>query len=211
MAYITLNELKEVLPIILERWIDEDDESWEWIFQEIEQKCHIGTKRKGKKWKKYVEDDIYQMKSMADTHSVVLNAHRNDINELTKKVDELKKYATDNLSPRINRIDNDVAAAKSMAQTAKQRTEVDYTQMSKVKNDTDVIQDVYNRMAGRGATKEELDTFRNLMHKYDALEKKDIPVWKQTCETCKHSENVGGCALGDTCKYYSDWEAKENG
>lgn len=115
MAYITLNELKEILPGILDQWIDKDDESWEWIFQEIEQKCHIGTKRKGKKWKKHIEDDIYQLKSMVDTHSTVLSAHRNDINALNKKVD---------------RMDNDITAAKSMAETAKQRTEVDYTQMS---------------------------------------------------------------------------------
>lgn len=32
------------------------------------------------------------------------------------------------------------------------------------------IQNVYNRMANRGATREELDSFRNLIHKYNALE-----------------------------------------
>lgn len=78
MAYIYLEELKEILPGILDQWIDKDDESWEWIFQEIEQKCHIGKHLKGKKWKK-------KLVSMVDTHSTVLVAHRNDINELNKK------------------------------------------------------------------------------------------------------------------------------
>lgn len=124
MAYIYLEELKKILPEIFGEWIDEDDESWEWIFQEIEQKCHVCKRLKGKKWRKKLD-------SMVETHSTVLSAHRNDINELTKKVDELKRYVIDNLSPRINSLSNDVEAAKSMAQTAKQRTEVDYTKCSK--------------------------------------------------------------------------------
>lgn len=44
MAYIYLEELEKILPGILDQWIDEDDESWEWIFQEIEQKCHISKR-----------------------------------------------------------------------------------------------------------------------------------------------------------------------
>ena len=48
MAYIYLKQLKKILPGILDQWIDEDDESWEWIFQEIEQKCHVGKKKKKK-------------------------------------------------------------------------------------------------------------------------------------------------------------------
>lgn len=123
MAYIYLEELKECLPIILSDWIEPGDESWEWIFQEIEQTCHVGKRLKGKKWRKKLD-------SMVETHSTVLSAHRNDINELTKKVDELKRYVIDNLSPRINSLSNDVEAAKSMAQTAKQRTEVDYSKYS---------------------------------------------------------------------------------
>ena len=123
MAYICLEELEKILPVILDQWIDKDDEGWKWIFQEIEQKCPVGKRLKGKKWRKKLD-------SMVNTHSTVLSAHRNDINELTKKVDDLKKYATDNLNSRINTLFYDVSAAKSMAETAKQRTEVDYTKCS---------------------------------------------------------------------------------
>ena len=123
MAYICLEELEKILPVILDQWIDKDDEGWKWIFQEIEQKCPVGKRLKGKKWRKKLD-------SMVETHSTVLSAHRHDINELTKKVDDLKKYATDNLNSRINTLFYDVSAAKSMAETAKQRTEVDYTKCS---------------------------------------------------------------------------------
>lgn len=68
MAYITLEELKKILPGIFGDWIDGDDESWEWIFSEIEQKCYVGKKKKDKKkWKANIE-------SMVDTHSTVLSA-----------------------------------------------------------------------------------------------------------------------------------------
>lgn len=210
MAYITLEELEKILPVILDQWIDKDDESWEWIFHEIEQKCHVGKHCKGKKWRKKLD-------SMVNTHSVVLSAHRNDINELNKEVDELKRYVTDNLSSRINALSHDIVAAKSMAETAKQRTEVNYDQISKAKNDADVIQDVYNRMAGRGATREELNGFRDLIHKYDALEKKDIPVSRcnpedKDCKTCKYY--CGEEAINEpciACDEYQCWEAKNNG
>lgn len=129
MAYIYLDELKKILPGILDQWIDEDDESWEWIFQEIEQKCYVGKRYKGKKWKKKIQ-------SMVDTHSTVLSAHRNDIN----KLESLLKGNIDNvtqlgltmkdLGAEIRRLRNDISAAKSMAETAKQRTEVDYSKYS---------------------------------------------------------------------------------
>lgn len=134
MVYITLDELKEILPEILDQWIDEDDESWEWIFQEIEQNCHIGKKFKSKKWKKKLRDDVDELTRKVDVITPKLIA------DLNSRVDELRKYATDNLSSRINRLSNDVEAAKSMAQTAKQRTDVDYTKCSKEKSDADVAQ-----------------------------------------------------------------------
>lgn len=169
MAYITLDELKEILPEILNQWLDENDESWEWIFQEIEQKCYIGKKTNGKKWKKKLREDVNELTLKVNVITPRLIADSNDqIDKLTKKVDELKGYLTDNLSPRINRLSNDVEDAKSMAQTAKQRTEVDYSNMSNITNEKRIIQNVYNRMANRGATKEELDTFRHLIKKYDA-------------------------------------------
>lgn len=220
MAYITLNELKEILPDILDQWIDEDDESWEWIFQEIEQKCHIGTKRKGKKWKKYIEDDIYQLKSMVDAQGTAIAAHRNDINKLASNLEGTVNNVTQ-LSLRlkdsvaeIQHLRADITVAKSMAQTAKQRTDVDYTKCSKEKSDADVVQEVYNRMSGRGATFEELDGFRNLIQKYDALEKKEIQVIKKTCETCKHKNKRSIEYPCDVCGtrapfYYDRWEAKE--
>ena len=215
MVYITLDELKEILPEILDQWIDEDDESWEWIFNEIEQKCHIGKKKKDKKQKKYAER-LDELTRKVDVVTPQLIA------DLNSRVDELRKYTTDNLSSRINRLSNDIEVAKSMAQTAKQRTEVDYTKCSKEKSEADVVQEIYNRMSGRGATFEELNTFRNLLQKYDALEKKEIQVIKKSCKTCKYYTNrEARCGIHNSeldcysiigpCVNYSKWEAKDNG
>lgn len=212
MAYIYEDELKEILPEIMSDWIDKDDESWEWIFNEIEQKCYVGTnKKKGKQWRTYIEDVVGILKSdicdLNDFH-----------HELNKKVDELSKKvgclngSNAAIITRINCIERDITAAKSMAQTAKQRTEVDYTKCSKEKSDADVVQDVYNRMVGRGATREELDTFRNLIQKYDALEKKEISVITKTCETCRYGDGKLTFANQPckSCNLNDKWEAKDN-
>lgn len=174
MAYINLEELEKILPSILDQWIDEDDESWEWIFQEIEQKCHISKRLKGKKWRKKLD-------SMVDTHSTVLSAHRNDINELTKKIETLgDKYTA--LTNRINDINRNVNEAKSMAETAKQRTEVDYSKYSQTdkKHDQPI-------------------TAANTCDSCKHLYKQPID---QPCIDCRHNMyNKSGM---------DKWEAKEN-
>lgn len=75
MAYITLDELKEILPGILDSWVD-DEGDLEYIFQEIEQKCYVGTnKRKGKQWRKYIEDKVDQLNKKVE------EMHRKHIDE----------------------------------------------------------------------------------------------------------------------------------
>lgn len=207
MAYITLEELKDTLPAIMNDWIDVSDESWEWIFNAIEHNCHVGKKKKDKKPKK---------KDMQNAMEIAIMAHRNDINELNNKISKLNDICNAH-TVRLDRISQDITAAKSMAEIAKQRTDVNYDQISKTKNDADVIQDVYNRMAGRGATREELDGFRDLIHKYDALEKKEIPISRcnpedKDCKTCKYY--CGEEAIDEpciACDAYQCWEAKNNG
>lgn len=231
MVYITLDELKEILPDIFNEWMDDNDESWDWIFQEIEQKCHIGTKHKGKKSKG-------ELKSLVDTHSSILSDHRDDIDELDKKVDELNnkisnlsdKYVT--MVTKVNHMNQDVNIAKSMAQTARDRTQVDYAKISKeleqvnrmdhdIRKNAEIIQEVYDRMVGRGATKEELDSFIDLINKYDALEKKEIPVTKKMCVTCKYESTLAfeqpcvNCCHNNVfyngnIKGTEKWEAKDN-
>lgn len=129
MAYIYLDELKEILPEILSSWIDKDDESWEWIFSKIEHKCYVGTKHKDKKRKKYAEDDIFELKrDICD-----LNGW---LKELNKKYDELRnkisnlgdKYTS--MVTKVNHMYSDINTAKSMAETAKLRTEIDYSKYS---------------------------------------------------------------------------------
>lgn len=120
MAYIYLDDLKKILPGILDSWIDKDDESWEWIFQEIEQKCHVGKKKKDKKPKK---------KDIQNAMEIAIMAHRNDINELNDKVSKLNDICNAH-TVRLDNIGRDISAAKSMAETAKQRTEVDYSKYS---------------------------------------------------------------------------------
>ena len=182
MAYICLEELEKILPVILDQWIDKDDEGWKWIFQEIEQKCPVGKRLKGKKWRKKLD-------SMVETHSTVLSAHRHDINELTKKVDELNNRINIlnerhvDLTSRVNRVYSDVTAAKSMAQTAMCRTEVDYTKCS-----------------------------QNNKEKYDQ------PITAANkCGSCKHLSKqpidqpcIGCCYNGMNISGMDKWEAKEN-
>ena len=226
MASIELEELKKILPDIFNAWMDGDDESWEWIFQEIEQKCHVGKKKKGKKQKKHIERVDELTKKVDDIIPKIMGDFDARINAQTKRVDGLSnkisnlsdKYTT--MVTKVNRMYQDVGAAKSMAKTAKDRTQVDYSKYSgksdgninynKEKSDADVIQEVYNRMSGRGATFEELENFRNVIKKYDALEKKEIPVTKKMCETCKYfseSMNSGTC---ERCNLNDKWEAKDN-
>ena len=213
MGYIYEDELKEILPEIMSDWIDKDDESWEWIFQEIEQKCYVGTnKKKGKQWRKYIEDVISILKSDISDLNDFHHELNKKVDELNKEVEEMRRKHIDegnSMSREIARIHSDIRSVKSMAQTAKQRTEVDYTKCSKEKSEADVVQEIYNRMAGRGATREELDTFRNLIQKYDALEKKEIPVVAKECDTCKYygRDEHSPCIA---CNHNDKWEAKDN-
>ena len=255
MAYIYLDELKKILPDIFNDWMDGGDESWEWIFQEIEQKCHVGKRKKDKKQKKHKKDDVSTLKndiSVLSDRSRELNKKVDEvipkimedfdarINAQTKRIDGLSNKVS-NLSDKYITVSNDIKAAKFMAQTAKQRTEVDYTKCSKEKSDADVVQEVYNRMSGRGATFEELENFRNVIKKYDALEKKEIPVNKKVCcitcayfngimkfdtppcntcnnnnkweekETCETCKYNGSFSPCDECNHNDKWEAKDNG
>lgn len=215
MVYITLNELKEILPDIFNQWV-KNDEDWEWIIQEIEQKCYVGTnKKKGKQWRTYIEDVVGILKSDISDLNDFHHELNKKVDQLNKEIEEMHRKHIDegnSMSRELARIHSDIRSVKSMAQTAKQRTEVDYTKCSKEKSDADVVQEVYNRMVGRGATQEELDTFRNLIQKYDALEKKKIVVGEY-CETCKH--NDGRVAFDkppcNSCNYNDKWEAKDNG
>lgn len=129
MAYIYLKELEKILPGILDQWIDKDDEGWKWIFQEIEQKCHVGAKRKNKKWKKHIEDDVSALKEYVDIHKEDICDLNDWYKKLNERVDTLSNKLS-NFSVRINNMDHDIAATKSMAETAKRRTEVDYSKYS---------------------------------------------------------------------------------
>ena len=121
MAYIYLDDLKKILPGILDSWIDEDDESWEWIFQEIEQKCHIG--KKGKKKKKF--DKRVDIDALINKFQQMDKDLKQAINNNTQLGLSMK-----DMGAEIRHIREDVKSAKSMAETAKQRTEVDYSKYS---------------------------------------------------------------------------------
>ena len=213
MAYITLEELKEILPGILDQWIDEDDEGWEWIFQEIEQKCHVGKRCKGKKWKKKIEDYISALKEdicdLNDWHS-----------ELNKKYDELRKQIS-TLDCKITAAFIDARAAKFAAQTAKQRTEVDYSKYSqkdnkcascKYKNKMPFDQPCVDCYYNRGIALKIDGSVNNNNNKWEAEE---IPTVEKMCKTCKYNNgnnnrpnfNEPPC---NECNHNDKWEAKEN-
>ena len=156
MAYIYFDDLKEILPVILSDWIEPGDEGWEWIFQEIEQKCYLGKKKKDKKkWKAEIK-----------ATEAVLSAQRNDINTLTRRVNELSNKLS-NFSDRTNRMDRDIIAAKTMAEIAKNRTEVDYTKPIRVSYTLwGNAQQIIKVCGEHGATKEELEQLDLILSKY---------------------------------------------
>ena len=132
MAYITLKELEKILPGILSDWIDGDDESWEWIFQEIEQHCHVGKRKhiKGKKWKKKLRDDVDELQYFRhNEYEIKVNGIATRVNELNNKVSKLNDICNAH-TVRLDNIGRDITAAKSMAEIAKERTEVDYSKYS---------------------------------------------------------------------------------
>lgn len=220
MVYITLDELKDILPGILDSWVD-DEGDLEYIFQAIEQMCYVGTnKKKGKQWRTYIEDVIGILKSDISDLNDFHHELNKKVDELNKKIEEMHRKHIDegnSMSRELARIHSDIRSVKSMAQTAKDRTQIDYTKCSKEKSDADVVhdvvQEVYDRMAGRGATKEELDDFIDLINKYDALEKKEIPVVKKMCVTCKYFRDKPKFDKHpcNTCNGNDKWEAKDNG
>lgn len=206
MAYIYLEELKEILPEIMRDWIDEDDGSWEWIFQEIEQKCCVGKRLKGKKWKK-------KLQSMVDTHSTVLSAHRNDIN----KLESLLKGNIDNVTQlgltmkdwgaEIRHLRNEITAAKSMAETAKNRTEVKYNEIGIDKKPPHISYTLWSSakhmlsvFEQRGATKEELEQLDFLFSKYILDVNMCDSQWRK--EHKQELNNLAGAKDCTNCKYY---------
>ena len=87
------------------------------------------------------------------------------LNDKVEHIDE-RTMALDNV--KVNQILNKTKELDEKVKILMERTTIDY---SKPKYTEAVcIQNVYNRMANRGATREELDGFRNLIHKYNALE-----------------------------------------
>ena len=219
MAYITLDELKECLPIILSDWIEPGDEGWEWIFQEIEQKCHIGKPGKGKKKKFNKEEHIRR-------NRVDIDALIQKFQDLNKEVEEMHRKQID-MQSCINGIRLDVSQTKSMAEIAKNRTQVDYSKYTGYTkgSEAQIIQNVYNRMVNRGATREELDNFKAVIKKYDATNYQPSNNFSYTdgktakevkeiidCMRCKHY--CGDGAIKEPCigcADYDCWEAKDNG
>ena len=217
MAYITLDELKKILPEIMSDWIDKDDESWEWIFQEIEQKCHIGKKKKGKK--KQIEEKFENLLAEFDVYKKSTDGlqHENVQQGLSIK----------DIQAEVRRLRDDIKAAKSMAEIAKNRTQVDYTKYTGYTkgSEAQIIQNVYNRMVNRGATREELDNFKAVIKKYDATNYQPSNNFSYTdgktakevkeiidCMRCKHYCGDGVIkepCIG--CTDYDCWEAKNNG
>lgn len=128
MAYITLDELKKILPEIMRDWIDKDDESWDWIFNEIEQKCHIGKKGKKNKKKKidYIKD---LMDVVYNSHEPKIIAIDSKTNAINVEVEEMHRKLID-MQGCINNIRLDISQAKSMAEVAKNRTEVKYNELA---------------------------------------------------------------------------------
>lgn len=194
MAYIYLEELEKILPGILNQWM-EKDESVEWIFQEIEQKCHVGKKKK--KSKKNVDIDAL-VKRLQDLNKEVEEMHREFI-DTKNNVTQLGLSMKD-MGSEIKHIREDCKAAKSMAETAKQRTEVDYSKYSG-KSDGTVSYD---------STSEDINQWCN-------EHESDRSRFNNKCASCKHIRTepydqpcIGCCYNGMNISGMDKWEAKEN-
>lgn len=183
MDYIYLEDLKDTLPAIMNDWIDVDDESWEWIFNAIEQNCHVGKKSKKKKKK-------YNKKEWIKRNRVDIDVLIQKFQDLNKEVEEMHRDFIDtknnvtqlglsmkDMGAEIKHIREDSKAAKSMAETAKRRTEVDYSKYSG-KSDGNIS--------------------------YCNPEDKD-------CKTCKYYHNCYGISDDPCikCDAYQYWEKKE--
>lgn len=129
MAYIYLEELEKILPGILSDWIDGDDEGWEGIFQEIERKCHVGKRLKGKKWQKKMMEDIDKLYARSNVDNADIGMLAVEVKRLDAAVTALRDDHK-SLHSTVCGLRGDITAAKSMAETAKQRTEIDYTKCS---------------------------------------------------------------------------------
>jgi len=186
MAYIYLEELEKILPGILSDWIDGDDEGWKWIFQEIEQKCHVGKKeKKKKKWifeNLLAEFDVYKKSTDKLQHENVQHG-----------------LSIKDIQAEIRRLRDDIKAAKSMAETAKQRTEVDYSKYSG-KSDGTVSYD---------STSEDINQWRN-------EHESDRSRFNNKCASCKHIRTepydqpcIGCCYNGMNISGMDKWEAKD--
>lgn len=220
MAYIYLDDLEEILPVIMNSWIDEDDESWEWIFKEIKNKSCIGERLSGKgkkKDKKKVDIDTLA-KRLQDLNKEVEEMHREFINTKNnvtalevsnKQLDILLK----DMRSEISNIRCNISETKSMAEIAKRRTEVDYSKYNKpisygLWSDCKKVIETCERF---GATKEELEQLDLIMSKYIRNPAKTTEPL-ECCTTCKHhcDNNVfkDPCI---SCQDFDCWEAKDNG
>lgn len=199
MAYVYLEELEKILPGILDQWIDKDDESWEWIFQEIEQKCYIGgterKNKKGKKWKKAIENSIDDLNQRV---SDFIKDYGADVRMSKEKIETLGNRYT-NLTNRVNLISKNANEAKSMAEIAKNRTETDYSKYSG-KSDGTVSYD---------STSEDINQWRN-------EHESDRSRFNNKCASCKHIRTepydqpcIGCCYNGMNISGMDKWEAKD--
>ena len=216
MAYIYLDDLKKILPGILDSWIDEDDESWEWIFSEIEQKCRIGKKEKKKK-KFDKEEHIRRNRVDIDALINKFQQMDKDLKQAINNNTQLGLSMKD-MGAEIRHIRDDVKAAKSMAEIAKNRTEVDYTKPKITYRQWEVCRKIIRTCERNGATKEELEQLDLIMSKYiptsnnfsyadgkTAKEVKEII----DCLTCKHY--CGENPINEpciACDEHQCWEAK---
>ena len=219
MSYITLDELKEVLPKILDQWIDEDDESWEWIFNEIEQKCHVGKHKhfKGKKWKKKLRGDVDELQYFRhNEYEIKVNGIATKVNELNNKIDKLN-YICNAHTVRLDHLSHDITAAKSMAETAKQRTEIDYSKYSG-KSDGKISfcnpEDKDCKTCKYYCGEEAIDEPCIACDSYQCWEAKAEPI--KSCTNCKYYSNKNGvynctCPNGTCGSDNKNWEAKNNG
>ena len=224
MAYIYLEELKECLPIILSDWIEPGDEGWEWIFQEIEQKCHVGKKKKKEpvncgtckyfvsnngvghcdggvpcyghsQWEKK-KDKKPKKKDMQNAMEIAIVAHQNDINELTKKVDELNNKIS-NLSDRYTVMVERVNKMHQDISAAKSMAET-----AKQRTEVD-----YSKYSGKSDGKIGYDNTNN-----------DVNQWQinNKCASCKHIRTetydqpcVVCCYNGMNISGMDKWEEKD--
>ena len=225
MAYIYLEELKEILPTILADYLLQDiidDDDWEWIYSEIEQKCHAGKRLKGKKWEKKMLDEMDQLFVKQDYDASQIKYIKEHLDKIDKTMS--KELVTKRTIDLINnKINGDINRLSSRIDILMLRTSTDYA--NPVENISEgLCKKIVNICQANHAGFHELNTICDMFNKYVLkddifdVNTADAMTNRDPCYKCKYYKEhnkdcdaiVGMCTNGDKFEEKDDSIMKQD-